>query len=155
MTRKRDAQANARNRRTKFPQGSSACDAHNGGVPFRYLLLLRDLQVRAKSPGRRVASRACPAIQIPKGVSTLRKTLVALLSLLTLILVMPAISVAQSDSDADKFVTPMFTTDSSITTVPETSKTVPHWTSSLLYNEVMVPSRSVCSNASSHNSSTP
>ena len=84
----------------------------------------------------------------------MRKTLMALLSLLTLILVMPAISVAQSDSEADKFGTPMFTTDSSVTTVPATSKTVPHWTSSFTYKGVTYPYTMVGTNPASSNSTT-
>ena len=66
----------------------------------------------------------------------MRKPLVVLLLLVTMMLALPGISVAQSDSQNDKFGTPKFATDLSVTTVPATSKTVPHWTSSFTYQVI-------------------
>jgi hypothetical protein len=84
----------------------------------------------------------------------LRKVLVVLLFQVTLMLALPGISVAQSDSQTDKFGTPTFATDLSVTTVPATSKTVPHWTSSFAYQGVTFPYTMVGTNPASSNSST-
>jgi len=92
--------------------------------------------------------------QILKGVAPLRKTSVVSLSLFALLLIVPEISVAQSDSQTDKFGSPTFRTDSSVATVPATSKTVPHWTSSFVYQGVTYPYTMVGTNPASSNSST-
>ena len=84
----------------------------------------------------------------------MRKTCIVSLSLFALLLIVPEISVAQSDSQTDKFGSPTFTTDSSVTTVPATSKTVPHWTSSFMYQGVTYPYTMVGTNPASSNSAT-
>jgi len=84
----------------------------------------------------------------------LRKISLAFLSLFALLLVVPEISFAQSDSQTDKFGSPTFTTDSSVATVPATSKTVPHWTSSFTYKGVTYPYTMVGTNPASSNSTT-
>jgi hypothetical protein len=89
-----------------------------------------------------------------KGVAPLRKISLAFLSLFALLLVVPEISFAQSDSQTDKFGSPTFTTDSSVATVPERSKTVPHWTSSFTYKGVTYPYTMVGTNPASSNSTT-
>src|SRR5258708_33721532 len=73
---------------------------------------------------------------------------------MTLVVALPGISFAQSDSQTDKFGTPTFTTDLSVTTVPATSKTVPHWTSSFTYQGVTYPYTMVGTNPASSNTST-
>lgn len=69
----------------------------------------------------------------------MRKTLEVCLCVLTPILLVPANAAAQSNSQTDGVGKPMFRTDSSVTTVPATSKTVPHWTSSFTYKGVTYP----------------
>src|ERR1700739_4981785 len=105
-------------------------------------------------PWSQVAAHACTSTQIMKGVAPLRKTSFASLSLFAVLLMAPGISVAQSDSQADKFGSPTFTTDSSVATVPATSKTVPHWTSSFTYKGVTYPYTMVGTNPASSNSTT-
>jgi len=58
---------------------------------------------------------------------------------LSLILLVSANAAAQSNPQTDGVGNPMFRTDSSVTTVPATSKTVPHWTSSFTYKGVTYP----------------
>ena len=69
----------------------------------------------------------------------MRKTLEVSLCALTLILLVSANAAAQSNPQTDGVGNPMFRTDSSVTTAPATSKTVPHWTSSFTYQGVTYP----------------
>jgi len=82
----------------------------------------------------------------------LRKTLEVCLCVLTLILLVSRNAAAQSNSQTDGVGNPMFRTDSSVTTVPATSKTVPHWTSSFTYHGVTYPFTMVGTDPAASNS---
>ena len=76
------------------------------------------------------------------------KTVVVVVCLL--LFVVPVVSFAQSDNVG----TPQFTTESTLTTVPASSKTVPHWTSSFTYQGVTYPFTMVGTNPSSNSTTT-
>src|SRR5260370_37664537 len=80
--------------------------------------------------------------------------MVVFVCLLMLVLIVPVVSVAQSSAQTDNIGTPTFTTDSSLTTVPATSKTVAHWTSSFTYQGVTYPYTMVGTNPATSNSAT-
>ena len=84
----------------------------------------------------------------------LRKTLEVCLCVLTLILLVSRNAAAQSNSKTDGVGNPMFRTESSVTTVPATSKTVPHWTSSFTYQGVTYPFTMVGTDPATSNSET-
>ena len=84
----------------------------------------------------------------------LRKTLEVCLCVLTLILLVSRNAAAQSNSKTDGVGDPMFRTESSVTMVPATSKTVPHWTSSFTYQGVTYPFTMVGTDPATSNSET-
>src|ERR1700730_18114865 len=71
-----------------------------------------------------------------------------------LALVVPVVSNSQSNAQSDNIGTPKFTTDSAVTTVPATSKTVPHWTSSFTYQGVTYPYTMVGTNPVTNSTTT-
>jgi hypothetical protein len=83
----------------------------------------------------------------------LLKTALLILCLLVVAFT-PILAFAQSDSQTDNFGTPQFTTDSSIMTVPASSKTVPHWSSSFTYNGVTYPYTMVGTNPTTNSTTT-
>lgn len=76
------------------------------------------------------------------------KTVVVVVCLL--LFVVPAVSFAQSDNVG----APQFTTESSLITLPASSKTVPHWTSSFTYQGVTYPFTMVGTNPSTNSTTT-
>jgi hypothetical protein len=78
----------------------------------------------------------------------LLKTVLVVVCLL--LFVVPVVSFAQSDNVGS----PKFTTESSLTTVPASSKTVPHWTSSFTYQGVTYPFTMVGTNPSTNSTTT-
>jgi hypothetical protein len=76
------------------------------------------------------------------------------LSLLILTLFVATTSIAQTAAKTDGVGTPMFTTDSSVSTIPATSKTVPHWTSSFTYQGVTYPFTMVGTNPANGSATT-
>ena len=75
------------------------------------------------------------------------------LCLMSLIFAAPVLLNAQSKTD-DNIGKPQFATESSLTTVPATSNTVPHWTSSFSYGGVTYPYTMVGTNPSTNSSTT-
>jgi hypothetical protein len=71
-----------------------------------------------------------------------------------LVCALPALTTAQSLPKKDYAGTPKFTTDSSVSVVPATSKTVPHWTSSFTYNGVTYPYTMVGANPATNSTTT-
>jgi hypothetical protein len=76
------------------------------------------------------------------------------LCLVTFILSAPVLVRGQSSGKTDNIGKPRFTTESSVTTVPKTSKTVPHWTSSFTYGGVTYPYTMVGTNPASNSTTT-
>jgi hypothetical protein len=98
---------------------------------------------------------AVPVPQLSKPERSLPlKKMVVFVCLLMLALIVPMVSVAQSGAQTDNVGTPTFTTDSSLTTVPATSKTVPHWTSSFTYQGVTYPYTMVGTNPATNSTTT-
>jgi hypothetical protein len=94
-----------------------------------------------------------PQLSRPERSLPLQK-MVVFVCLLMLVLIVPVVSVAQSSAQTDNVGTPTFTTDSSLTTVPATSKTVPHWTSSFTYQGVTYPYTMVGTNPATNSTTT-
>src|SRR5467141_4290443 len=74
--------------------------------------------------------------------------------LLMFALVAPLVCSTQSNAQSDNIGSPKFTTESSVTPVLATSKTVPHWASSFVYKGVTYPYTMVGTNPASSNSTT-
>ena len=84
----------------------------------------------------------------------MQKMVVVFVCLLMFVLIVPVASVAQSSAQTDNIGTPAFTTESSLTTVPATSNTVPHWTSSFTYQGVTYPYTMVGTNPATNSTTT-
>ena len=69
----------------------------------------------------------------------MQQTLGKSVTLLTLTLIISANAAGQTNPKTDGVGTPMFTTESLVTTVPASGNTVPHWTSSFTYQGVTYP----------------
>ncbi len=84
----------------------------------------------------------------------MQKTAMVFVCLLMFALVAPLVCSAQSNAQSDNIGSPKFTTESSVTPVLATSKTVPHWTSSFVYKGVTYPYTMVGTNPASNSTTT-